>query len=272
MNAATEALARLSAALAVPGVAAWREALKAAARSASRTEIDEVLLQAHLFVGFPVVLNAFGEWRSMATNEMPGAGSAGVAAPTADGKANSEPARADGATADGKASNDLASPAGPTADGEANSEPARADGATADGEASNDLARAAEAIARREAGEELCRTVYGGSYERLRRNVRQLHPDLDRWMVEDGYGKTLSRHGLPVTVREVCIVALLAAAGHHRQLLAHLRGALNVGASAQEVRGALEIGAETASAAGRRDDAARARMAWQGVEDRIARS
>ncbi len=239
MNAATEALARLSAALAVPGAAAWREALKAAARSASRTEIEEVLLQAHLFVGFPVVLNAFGEWRSMAANEMPGAGSAGVAAPIAAGKA----------------SNDLASPAGPTADGEA----------------SNDLARAAETTAHRESGEELCRTVYGGSYERLRRNVRQLHPDLDRWMVEDGYGKTLSRPGLPVTVREVCIVALLAAAGHHRQLLAHLRGALNVGANAQEVRGALEIGAETASAAGRRADAARARMAWQGVEDRLAR-
>ena len=45
-------------------------------------------------------------------------------------------------------------------------------------------------------GEEVCRTVYGGQYEGLRRNVRDLHPDMERWMVVEGYGKVLGRPGL----------------------------------------------------------------------------
>src|SRR6188508_316608 len=40
-------------------------------------------------------------------------------------------------------------------------------------------------------GEALCRVVYGANYERLRENVRALHPALDAWMVRDGYGRVL---------------------------------------------------------------------------------
>jgi 4-carboxymuconolactone decarboxylase len=42
-------------------------------------------------------------------------------------------------------------------------------------------------------GQEVCRAVYGGQYPRLRENVRDLHPDMERWMVEEGYGKVLGR-------------------------------------------------------------------------------
>jgi 4-carboxymuconolactone decarboxylase len=90
-------------------------------------------------------------------------------------------------------------------------------------------------------GETLCGRVYGSQYERLRGNVAALHPDLDRWMVAEGYGKVLARPGLEMEVRELCIVALLAGIDAPRQLHSHLRGALNVGAKAAEVGEALEI-------------------------------
>lgn len=90
-------------------------------------------------------------------------------------------------------------------------------------------------------GREVCRTVYGGQYDRLRENVRALHPDLERWMVTEGYGKVLGRPGLPLQVRELCIVGLLAVTGAATQLYSHLRGALNAGADARAVQEALEV-------------------------------
>jgi len=90
-------------------------------------------------------------------------------------------------------------------------------------------------------GERVCGVVYAGQYERLRRNVAGLHPDLERWMLVEGYGKVLGRPALPLRTRELCIVALLASQDAREQLYSHLRGALNAGASAEQVRGALEI-------------------------------
>jgi 4-carboxymuconolactone decarboxylase len=81
----------------------------------------------------------------------------------------------------------------------------------------------------RERGEQTCAAVYDGMYEKLRLNVRDLHPALDAWMVVDGYGKVLSRPGLDLPRRELCIVAACAAMGQDRQLHSHLRGAINVG-------------------------------------------
>ena len=78
-------------------------------------------------------------------------------------------------------------------------------------------------------GEQTCAAVYGSMYEKLRLNVRDLHPALDAWMVVDGYGKVLSRPGLDLARRELCIVAACAAMAQDRQLHSHLRGALNVG-------------------------------------------
>ena len=84
-------------------------------------------------------------------------------------------------------------------------------------------------------GERTCRTVYGAMYERLRVNIRELHPALDAWMIVEGYGKVLSRPGLDLKRRELCIVAACAVQGQERQLHSHLHGALNAGASAAEV-------------------------------------
>jgi 4-carboxymuconolactone decarboxylase len=81
----------------------------------------------------------------------------------------------------------------------------------------------------REDGRETCEAVYGSMYHRLRENVRELHPLLDDWMITEGYGKVLSRPGLDLPRRELCIVAACAAAGQDRQLHSHLHGARNVG-------------------------------------------
>src|SRR5688572_5974255 len=56
-------------------------------------------------------------------------------------------------------------------------------------------------------GETTCATVYGPFYERLRHNIRHLHPALDAWMIVDGYGKVLSRPALDLRRRELCVVA-----------------------------------------------------------------
>jgi 4-carboxymuconolactone decarboxylase len=92
----------------------------------------------------------------------------------------------------------------------------------------------------RERGELTCAAVYGDMYEKLRLNVRDLHPALDTWMVVDGYGKVLGRPGLDLQRRELCVVAACAAMGQDRQLHSHLRGALNVGVEPQTLGDTLD--------------------------------
>jgi 4-carboxymuconolactone decarboxylase len=74
-----------------------------------------------------------------------------------------------------------------------------------------------------------CKRVYGSMYEKLRANVAALHPAIDAWMIMEGYGKVLSRPGLDLGRRELCIVAACVASGQDRQLHSHLHGAVNVG-------------------------------------------
>ena len=168
------ALVRLSAALALAGEARLDEALEECRRRADPREVEEVILQSYLFLGYPAALNAFARWREVS----------GRAAPEA-------------------------------------------------------VDEVWEGWARR--GEDVCRRVYGGQYGRLRENVRALHPDMERWMVVEGYGKVLGRPGLALEARELCIAALLAALGAPTQLHSHLRGALNVGAPPDVVEEAVEL-------------------------------
>ncbi len=197
-------LIELSAALGAGDRRAVEAALGAAGeeRLAVR-EVEEALLQAYLFVGFPPVLRAMAVWRAGCGAEPPDA---------------PEEARTGGA-------------------------------------------------AWRRRGEALCRRVYGSAYEKLRGRVRRLHPALDRWMVEEGYGKVLSRPGLDPVRRELCVVALLAAAGHLPQLHSHLRGALHLGAPPDAVSSALEVGLARAASA---EDAAAARRLWGEVRRRAS--
>ena len=105
----------------------------------------------------------------------------------------------------------------------------------------------------RERGEETCRVVYGEMYEKLRANIRELHPALDEWMIIDGYGKVLSRPNVDLRTRELCVVAACATSGQQRQLHSHLHGALNAGSNAAEIGGVLDALNDLIS----RDDLAR---------------
>jgi 4-carboxymuconolactone decarboxylase len=102
------------------------------------------------------------------------------------------------------------------------------------------LAQADDLEGWREQGRQTCATVYGDAYEKLRDNIRALHPLLDEWMITDGYGKVLSRPLLNLKLRELCIVAACAASGQQRQLHSHLRGALNAGVSPEAVESTLD--------------------------------
>jgi 4-carboxymuconolactone decarboxylase len=89
-------------------------------------------------------------------------------------------------------------------------------------------------------GEELCAKIYGAGYGRLRAHMRELSPELDLWMVVEGYGKTLSRPGLSPEARELCAVASLAALRAERQLRAHLDGARRLGVEEDLLQEALQ--------------------------------
>lgn len=117
-------------------------------------------------------------------------------------------------------------------------------------------------------GAEVCRAVYGGQYPRLREHIRFLHPDMERWMVAEGYGKVLGRPGLPLATRELCISALLAVLGALTQLHSHLRGALNVGAPVEQIEEALDIAGELLDEETRQEVA----VTWDRVRARFEES
>lgn len=114
---------------------------------------------------------------------------------------------------------------------------------------------------RQRKGEATCATVYGRFYDRLRVNIHELHPALDRWMVEEGYGKVLSRAPLDLARRELCVVAACAIAKQDRQLHSHLHGALHAGASESTVSAALAVVAPLLDA----DDVRRYQGLWARV-------
>jgi 4-carboxymuconolactone decarboxylase len=174
LAAAQHALITVSAALATREEEVIRAALLRALDAAPGAAVDEVILQSHLFVGFPDALNALSMWRELS------------------GSAPAEDRPEDPATWE-------------------------------------------------ERGPAVCAQVYGSNYAKLRDNVATLHPDLDRWMVVGGYGRVIGRSGLDLLTRELCIVALLAVWNVPRQLHSHLRGALNVGASVDQVDQVVEI-------------------------------
>jgi 4-carboxymuconolactone decarboxylase len=115
-----------------------------------------------------------------------------------------------------------------------------------------------------ERGSRIFELVYGAQHEKLLENVAALHPDLERWMLVEGYGKVLGRPGLDLPTRELCIIALLATQDAVPQLYSHLRGALHVGADASDVAEVLEMSLSHVSA----DRAMRARDAWAAVSNR----
>lgn len=174
MEPAREVLVYLSAALGTRDDGAIRMAIHRAVAEADPVAAEEVLLQSHLFLGFPLALEALVLWRELSGYP-----------------------------------------------------------------SSSGLGERPELWEER--GQAVCAQVYGRNYGKLRQNVAMLHPDLDLWMVEGGYGRVIGRPGLDLATRELCIAALLAVWHSPRQLHSHLRGALHAGASVNDVTRAVEI-------------------------------
>ena len=114
-------------------------------------------------------------------------------------------------------------------------------------------------------GERACRAVYGSRYEALIDHLAGLHRDLPALVVEYGYGAMMSRPGLPLRTRELCLAAMLAPWRAEPQLRAHLRGALETGATLLEVEAAVRAGCAAARATGPAGEeaAASARRTWR---------
>jgi 4-carboxymuconolactone decarboxylase len=110
-------------------------------------------------------------------------------------------------------------------------------------------------------GQATCKVIYGANYQKLRENVQKLHPVLDAWIVVDGYGRILSRPALDLRRRELCSIAMLVPQDTPRQLHSHLRGALNAGATKDEVQQVLDLAATEPSV--RRQRLASARKLWR---------
>jgi len=86
-----------------------------------------------------------------------------------------------------------------------------------------------------EAGFKISKAIYGKHHPKLIRIMDDLHPDLRRWMIEDGYGRVLSRPGLSIKDREIAVLASLMAGGMPNQYLAHLRACVFVGIRAEDI-------------------------------------
>src|SRR2546423_2598053 len=113
-------------------------------------------------------------------------------------------------------------------------------------------------------GAAVCRDVYGRAYHKLLVNLRALHPALEDLVLVDAYGKVIGRPGLDLKRRELATVAAIAVLGTAQQLHSHLRGALNTGASAEEVDAVLELVGPDLD----REYLRRAREQWADVRER----
>ena len=78
--------------------------------------------------------------------------------------------------------------------------------------------------------------IYGERAQILIASLKDIAPDLGRYIMEFGFGDIHCRPGLNLKSREIATVAALTALGNAApQLRAHIHAALNVGCSEQEV-------------------------------------
>ncbi len=94
---------------------------------------------------------------------------------------------------------------------------------------------------RLEAGEAAFALIYEAQGPAVDAKLAEYHPDLRSWIIGHAYGRTLSRGGLSLRFRELLAVAALAVTGQERQMASHTRGAIRVGASAEEVFAVVEL-------------------------------
>ncbi len=89
---------------------------------------------------------------------------------------------------------------------------------------------------RYERGWEKLREIDREQGQRVIEALKDIAPDLARYVIEFPFGDIYSRHGLDLKSREIATVAALTAMGTATpQLKVHIHGALNVECTRQEV-------------------------------------
>lgn len=89
----------------------------------------------------------------------------------------------------------------------------------------------------RHPGEQRRRQVMGDVFvDRALAQADDFSRPVQAWVNEHAWGSTWLRDGLDLKQRSLCTVAMLAALGRSQELKGHLRGAMNNGATLQELR------------------------------------
>ena len=86
-----------------------------------------------------------------------------------------------------------------------------------------------------ERGAKLWGQVYGDNASKVTARAKELSPDLEYWSRLEGYGRVLSREGSEPLTRQFAIVAALMLLDVHPQLKGHIQGALNMGATKDQL-------------------------------------
>ena len=85
-------------------------------------------------------------------------------------------------------------------------------------------------------GAEKFKEIKGENGEEIIERLKELDPDLARYVIEFPFGDIYTRPGLDLRSREIVTVAALIALGNaDLQLKVHIRSALNVGVMRQEI-------------------------------------
>lgn len=89
---------------------------------------------------------------------------------------------------------------------------------------------------RYEQGVQTLQRVSGGSGTAVIESLKDIAPDLGRFIIEFSYGDVISRAGLDEKTKELATIAMCTALGTAQpQLAVHINAALNVGATAEEI-------------------------------------
>ncbi len=86
-----------------------------------------------------------------------------------------------------------------------------------------------------ERGRELFDRIYGSAANPVLVRLGRRHPELPDWILRDAYGRVLSRPGLDAVARELAAVSALVASHLPEQLRSHVRGALRLGATPEQL-------------------------------------
>ena len=85
-------------------------------------------------------------------------------------------------------------------------------------------------------GMEMLKIMNPKSYGQLADNLKDIAPDLARFVAEFPYADIYTRPGLNLKTRELVTIASLTTLGHAQiELKSHIRGALNVGCTREEI-------------------------------------